>query len=659
MNGLYRHTRRKLALRQVLWVLALTMIMGLITSGIRASLDYLSEIDILEDHVHQLFAISEASAAQALYHLDAKLGERIANGLLSLPIIGRVRLVDDFGAVFVQKDNLHEVVFFRPLRSVIPQPPPFRHSLIFQPETDGSYNETVGYIEIEIDGYPIFTGLLRRTGTGLLMDLIQYLVIATLLSYIFYRSLARPLLRMTREIATIHPSRPEEKRISIPPGNEEDELGQLVHTINEILTRLQALNQELEKRVEERTATLNEEREQLLSIFDSIHEVIYVTDPATHRILFVNQAFKQLWGDATGKICHEVIHGTQTPCSHCNGLHTYGDQPHTHEFFNESTLNWFRCLSRGIRWPDGRMVRYEMAFDITVQKETETALRERSLELERMNRELQESIEALQNTREQLVQSEKMASLGSLVAGISHEINTPVGNSITAASFLGEKTRQIQKTFSSGELRQSDFTAYMSTAVEATDILETNLKRAADLITGFKQVAVDQTSNLQRRFLLRNHLEDTILSLTPRLRHTHHKTIIHCPEKLELYQNPGAISQIATNLILNSLTHAFDPEDRGEMHFDIQQSGDMVKMIYRDNGKGVSAQTLKHIFDPFYTTARGSGGTGLGMHIVYNLVSQTLRGSILCESPEEGGIRFVLLFPRIPEQPAAATATVR
>ncbi|TWI77357.1 PAS domain-containing protein [Desulfobotulus alkaliphilus] len=651
MKKISLRMRRSLSLRQTFWVLVLTMLTGLITSSVRMTTDYYRDQEFLKEHIEQLFIISEASAAQSLYHLDIRQGERIADGLFSLPIIGRVRLVDDFGMVFVQRERGRTDHALTPLIVKVIQPAPFRHALVFTPA-----NTAVGYIEIELDAHPIFMELFRRSALAMMMDFIQYLTMAAILAYIFYRTLSRPLLRMTGEIATIHPSRPGGQRITIPHGNEKNELGQLTETINDILSRLQTLNQELEQRVEERTADLSREREQLLSIFDSIDEVIYVTDPSNHEILFVNQAFKELWGDATGKKCHEIIHGRQIPCIHCTSLTPLSPEfsragaPETHEFFNPSSQNWFRCLNRSIRWPDGRMVRYEMAFDITLQKDAENILKERSDELEKINQELTDSIKALQSAREQLVQSEKMASLGSLVAGISHEINTPIGNSITAATFLSEKTRHILHLFSGNELRQSDFRAFMDTAKEATEILQSNLKRAADLIASFKQVAVDQTSNQCRHFRLKAHLEDILLSLSPRLRHTRQKVFILCREDLMLFQNPGAISQIVTNLILNSVTHAFDPQNEGEIHFDIHTSGDMVEIIYRDNGRGVSPQTLRHIFDPFYTTARGEGGTGLGMHITFNLVTQTLKGSISCESPENGGIRFLIRFPVSIEQ---------
>lgn len=651
MKGPFTKIHSSLALRQTLWVLLFTMFMGMGTSCIRGFFDYRNERKSIEKQIGQLLAISEASAAQALYYQDIFLANRTAQGLFNLPLIGSVRLVDDFGMVLVEKKRAGHEDLFSLILPLLPQPSGFRHPLVF---TSG--NTAVGYIEIEIDPHPLFRDLFQRYGINLLMELIQYLVMAMLLAYLFYRNLTRPLLRMTRDIAAIHPARPENQRISIPKNHENNELGHLALTINEILNGLQTLNQELEKRVEERTAALNAEREQLLSIFDSIQEAIYVTDPANHTILFVNQAFKKLWGDATGQICHSVIHGTESPCSCCRG-NEHGQTEHKgplhQEFLNKTTQNWFRCFSRNIRWPDGRLVRYEMAFDITAQKKAETVLKERSMELERINQELQNSIEALQSTREQLVQSEKLASLGSLVAGISHEINTPVGNSVTAASFLAERTLHLRELFTQGQLRQSDFTAYLETAKEATDILDTNLTRAADLISSFKKVAVDQTRNQPRYFLLKEHLEDTLLSLRPRLRHTAHSIQIRCDSTLEIFQDPGAISQIVTNLVLNSLSHAFNDEEAGEMHFDIRHTDGMVSFLYEDNGRGVSSQTLRQIFDPFYTTSRGNGGTGLGMNIVYNLVTQTLQGSISCESPENGGIRFIIRFPAFLDMPPA------
>lgn len=647
MNFLPHHLRNRLALRQTLLVIFIAVVIGLMMSLFQAVLDFRREEQALETNIRQLIALTADTASQALYHLDEGLGNRLTNGLFAIPAIHQVRFVDDFDQEFISRSRPPQRGIFSPLFSFY-NLSSIRHKehLIFKP------NQTpVGYIEVTIDPYPIFHAQILRSGLRLVVGFFQYFVMGIIIAFLFYRGLTKPLLQMTKEIAAINPSRPEGRRITVPPRHAENELGLLGSTMNRILAQILILNRELEQRVEERTAELSIEREQLLSIFDSIDEVIYVADPVTYRILFVNEAFKRIWKDGTGRLCFQTLHGRSEPCPFCTNDRIFGDhigKTVTWEYQNEKTTNWFRCLSRGIRWPDGRMVRYEMAIDITTQKQNEQRLEERSHELEQINGELETSISKLHATQKQLVQAEKLASLGSMVARIAHEINTPVGNSVTAASFLADRTRDLTKNFSEGTLRQSHLTRYIEHANEASEIILLNLKNASQFVSSIKRVAADQVRNEPCDFMLNEQLDDSLISLRPELRKTSHKVIVNCPPALELHADPGAITQIVNNLVNNSLTHAFAPGQVGEMRFDITETDDMVEFVYRDNGKGLDPTSLRHILDPFYTTRRGSGGTGLGMHVVYNLVSQTLKGTIECQSPEEGGIRVLIRFPRKP-----------
>ncbi len=279
-----------------------------------------------------------------------------------------------------------------------------------------------------------------------------------------------------------------------------------------------------------------------------------------------------------------------------------------------------------------------------------TRAREREMrqkrETEMANEALRESLMMVKRTQSQLVESEKMASLGGLVAGVAHEINTPIGIGVTAASFLERKSQECHERFVAGTMKRSDLNTFLVDAQESSQMILGNLERAATLIRSFKQVAVDQTSEERRRFILKNYIDDVLISLRPRMKRTDHTVTVRCPETLEVDSFPGAFSQVITNLLVNSLIHGFEEGASGRILFDLSlDSEDRVLFRYSDSGRGMSEEVRKRIFEPFFTTARGQGGSGLGMHIVYNLVTQTLDGSIECESAPGEGVTFTIRFP--------------
>jgi predicted ATPase/signal transduction histidine kinase/tRNA A-37 threonylcarbamoyl transferase component Bud32 len=259
--------------------------------------------------------------------------------------------------------------------------------------------------------------------------------------------------------------------------------------------------------------------------------------------------------------------------------------------------------------------------------------------------ELSQALDHLKATQNKLVESEKMASLGGLVAGVAHEINTPVGIGITAASLLAEKTTAFYETYKSGQMKRSQLEKFLDTTMQSSSILLSNLTRAADLIQSFKQVAVDQSSEEQRTFNLKQYLSEVLIPLKPKLRTTHHQVEIKGDEAIALHTYPGALSQIITNLVMNSLSHAYSPEDTGHLVFDFKLQGEQIILEYSDDGKGIPPENLSKIFDPFFTTKRGQGGSGLGLHIVYNLVTQKLNGTIKCESEVGVSTKFIIKLP--------------
>ncbi len=273
-------------------------------------------------------------------------------------------------------------------------------------------------------------------------------------------------------------------------------------------------------------------------------------------------------------------------------------------------------------------------------------MKERTRQLEQANQELKETLDQLTHAHRQLVESEKMASLGGLVAGVAHEINTPVGIGVTAASHLEAKTKAMLEEYRAGTLKRASLEDYLGVCDESSRMILSNLKRASELIRSFKQVAVDRSTEERRSFRLGQYLDEVLLSLRPHLKKTEHRVHLACDPDLTMDSYPGALSQILTNLVMNTLMHAFEPGQTGRIDISAARDGENILFVYADNGKGIAAEHLDKIFEPFYTTKRGRGGTGLGLHILYNLVTQKLRGTVRCESEPGQGTTFTLLLPQ-------------
>jgi C4-dicarboxylate-specific signal transduction histidine kinase len=281
-----------------------------------------------------------------------------------------------------------------------------------------------------------------------------------------------------------------------------------------------------------------------------------------------------------------------------------------------------------------------------VHEQLEDKVERRTQELLLKNQELQQALENLKQTQDQLVHAEKMASLGNLVAGIAHEINTPVGVGVTATSHLQKVTKDFAYLYSVGDVKRRDLTNYLAESDEALTIIFSNLERASQLIRSFKQVSVDQSSEARRVFNVKQYLGEILLSLHPKLKRTQHKITVQCDENLQMDSFPGAFGQIITNLVMNSLIHAYEPDRAGQLTITIVPEGEQrICLTYSDDGKGMEKDVVAQIFNPFFTTKRGMGGTGLGLYILYNIVKQQFRGSIECVSEPGKGTKFMIDIP--------------
>ncbi len=275
----------------------------------------------------------------------------------------------------------------------------------------------------------------------------------------------------------------------------------------------------------------------------------------------------------------------------------------------------------------------------------EAKVSERTRELELRNDELRQAIDSVRAAQSQLVEAEKMAALGGLVAGVAHEINTPLGMCVTMVSHLGEQVKTLHRCYESG-IRRTDLESFMDSCDQSVAIIESNLNRAAELVRSFKLVAVDQSSEARRRFRVADYLGEVLLSLRPKLKKTTVQVELDCDPAIEIESYPGVVAQIITNLTVNALIHAFGAHGAaGTISIQGRRDGDRFELLFADDGAGMSEDIRQHVFDPFFTTRRGEGGSGLGLHIVYNQVTQTLGGTIDCYSAPGQGSRFTIRFP--------------
>jgi len=265
--------------------------------------------------------------------------------------------------------------------------------------------------------------------------------------------------------------------------------------------------------------------------------------------------------------------------------------------------------------------------------------------LKESNQELLSTLEKLHQFQGQLVENEKMASLGDMVAGIAHEVNTPIGLGVTASSFMTDNLNEIKQAFEDKTLKSSQLKKFLTQGQENLGIIYRNLERAAKLISSFKKVAVDQSSAEQQQFNVKELLDEVILTLKAKLDKEQVKVTLECEESLVVESKPGPINQILINLILNSMTHGFEHKIGGHISISIMYLSEQLLITYQDDGSGIDENIKAKVFEPFTTTKRGSGGSGLGLHLVYNLVNQALNGHIDFKSDKEQGTTFEITVP--------------
>ncbi len=275
---------------------------------------------------------------------------------------------------------------------------------------------------------------------------------------------------------------------------------------------------------------------------------------------------------------------------------------------------------------------------------TREALRLRTMELST-------TLAQLQQSQENLLEAEKLASLGSLVAGVAHELNTPIGNALVTATAMDHASKSMAYEFTAGTMKRSALEAFLGRSSEMSDLIVRSCRRAANLIVSFKKVSVDQASEQLRLFDLREVVADNLVTIAPSLKNPKLEMVNHVPVSIACDSYPGALGQVLANILQNAALHAFDAESPGRMLIEASTNATQATLTVRDNGKGMSPEVLKHVFDPFYTTRLGQGGSGLGLTICRNIVTGVMGGALHVESTLGQGSVFTITFP-LKAQPA-------
>ncbi len=444
------------------------------------------------------------------------------------------------------------------------------------------------------------------------------------------------------------------------------------------LMLLLLFNRRLQRGIEKRTQELELNKIALRQVLDLVPNMVYAKD-REGRLILVNRSFAESLGctveELTGAT-HSTVHPDEEQTAYMlesdrNVLDSGTAKVALEEayLFKDGSTHWLQTTRLPYISADtSEPAVLILSIDITRRKLADEALQKSQDELRDLNEELEgrvtqrtrkleeakenleNSLEQLKKTQEELILSEKLAALGGLVAGVAHEINTPLGIGVTASSFLHEKIQELSTKFDGDELKKSDLEKFIKTGMDSTSNILTNLGRAAELIKSFKQVAADQSSELPRRFNLREYVDEVLLSLRPKYKRTSHVIKNDCPDVL-MFSYPGAFMQIITNLLMNTLTHAYAEGESGTIRMGGKVAGDTVTFTFSDDGVGIAPEFKEKVFEPFHTTRRNKGGTGLGLHIVFNTVTQLLGGTIHMDSTLGEGTSYTISMPLKRDRP--------
>ncbi|HLA34407.1 MAG TPA: ATP-binding protein [Rhodocyclaceae bacterium] len=579
----------------------------------------------------QLVRTIQAQAEVAAFAFNVEIAEGVLDGLMANPVILAVKIdaMENFKherLARAQVDFNKATVY--PLHSPVDSVERIGNLLVVQNEVQVD-NEAAQYAFI----YTI-------------VMLIQVAVAAVLLTFTLRSVMTRPVAQLAQGMLKIRPGGGE--RLEVDAAHAKNEIGLLSNSVNALLDAAEsAIHEERTLRTALDTTgriarvggwTL-ELATQTLTLSDEIYRI---HDMEPHASLSIEEAI------ANSNLESQGIFRAAVSIAIAQGKPFDLELPWT-TFTGRSI--WVRAQGQ-CEIDRGRAIRLYGAFqDITERKQLQDEILRHQEQLEhrviKRTAELEATMESLHRSQEELTRSEAKATLSVLVASVSHEMSTPIGNSVMASSTLADHVKSFQSVLETGQLKRSDMNGFVKAVHDGVALLQSNLQRAQNLLRNFKQVAADQASEQRRRFDLATAIKEVVQTLTPSIKHRPHRVTVDVPNGIEMDSFPGPLGQIVINLINNAYLHAFDDSRPGVFSIRAELEGPRVHLIFSDNGMGIKPEDVERMFQPFFSTKIGQGGTGLGMSIVDNLVHKTLSGDLKIRSVVGVGTTIDVFIPRV------------
>lgn len=624
-NPFYSRIGRRIILIMVLLSGAIT----LLTTLLQLSWDYKKEFSTVAQRQIEVRDVHAPLIATLLWDFDLIALQQEIDGLVNLPRVDYLKITS--GDYTFQSGK--EV----PTNSISKQYPLVYH----HPNTTRS--EEIGQIYIQSDAQEIYNYLIWQAIYTLSLNAAKTFLVCFVILIVFHKSINRRIFSIAqylRKFNPRHPAKPIELEHFKWITEKEDELDWLADETNKITDNVTRLYENI-KGEQERLAEFAHISSDWLWETDANGALVYCSEsmrtalkiapdskPLLDEVPILNQCkslFSRLKNHYNISMCEEVL------------------------TINDKQI--YLLFKAKVRFDNGSFAGFRgTAINITELKLTQIELEKLNENLEKTvairTQDLEQSMQQLKQTQEQLIESEKLAALGGLVAGVAHEVNTPLGIAVTATSVIKEVTDEANQAFNDQTLTTEQFRTLLDCLTESSTMLEQNLNRAAKLIKDFKQTAVDQVSESRSQFNVQQVLAALVASLHPETRKVPVTPILEGDTSLVMNSLPGVLTQVISNLIMNSINHAFDDVAEAKITIHFRQDQNNIILEYRDNGAGIDTPFHQKIFEPFYTTKRGKGGSGLGLNLVFNLVKQKLKGELAFESELGSGVLFQLILPK-------------
>ncbi|MFM2587233.1 ATP-binding protein [Vibrio sp. TBV020] len=615
--------------RIILIMVLLSSVITLFTTLLQLSWDYKKEFNTVKQRQIEIRDIHSPLIATSLWDFDLIVLQQEIDGLVNLPRIDYLKITSGEYS-------------FQAGKEVLTDPITKQYPLIYQYPNTTRFEE-IGQIYIQSDAQEIYSYLIWQAISTLGLNAVKTFLVCFLVLMVFHKSINRRIFSVAqylRKYNPRHPAKPLKLEHLKWITEKEDELDWLANETNKITDNVTKLYGNI-KQEQERLSEFAHISSDWLWETNAQGQLVYCSDSMRNALMIPPESKPRLDEIPTLSSCYTLR----------NRLNNHYNISMCEESITLNQKLVYLLFKAKARFEEGEFIGFRgTAINITELKLTQVEIEKLNQNLEKTvakrTQDLEQSMLQLRQTQEHLVESEKLAALGGLVAGVAHEVNTPLGIAVTATSVIQDVTNEANQAFNNQSLTTEQFQSLMQRMTESSSMLEHNLNRAAKLIRDFKQTAVDQVSESRSQFSIYQVLEALIASLHPETRKIPVTPVLEGDRTIMMNSLPGVLTQVISNLIMNSVNHAFEESQQAEITIQFRAEEQSIVVEYQDNGTGIEEASHQKIFEPFYTTKRGKGGSGLGLNLVFNLVKQKLKGELAFDSELGKGVHFQLFLPR-------------